>query len=187
MSVGGDVWSQAVHTELFNAPSIIKCVHVSTPRPDGLLRLRATRIFVFPPPPSCVSSVFLHPQMTLSISPLNRHPAFFFLPQRIAQRTTLGGRGSFDCWLSKAIITAASAGYENDFLSVKPVSLPGWPWCRRRDGIDRGKQTRLPLSPPGSNRTKWITHSNGKISDGNTCPRCLEGSTLHENSLLSRI
>lgn len=123
----------------------------------------------------------------LSPSPLlTAIPHSFFL-QRIAQRTTLGGRRSFDCWLSKAIITAASAGYENDFRSVKPVSLPGWPWCRRGDGIERGKQMRSPLSPPGSNRTKWITHSNGKISDGNTCPRCLEGSTLHENSLLNRI
>lgn len=143
--------------------------------------------FVFPPLPPCALSLFLHPQIALSISPLNRHPAFFFFLQRIAQRTTLAGRRSFDCWLSKAIITAASAGYENDFLSVKPVSLPGWPRCLRGDGIERGKQTRPPLSSPGSNRTKWITRSNGKISDGSSCPRCLEGSTLHENSLLSRI
>lgn len=82
MSVGGDVWTQAVHTELFNAPSIIKCVHVSTPRSDGLLRLRATRI-LFLSTPSFLCFISLSPPTndSLSISPLNHHPAFFFPPE----------------------------------------------------------------------------------------------------------
>lgn len=65
------------------------------------------------------------------------------------------------------------------------MSLPWRPQSHRGDVIEPGKQMCSALSPPGTNRTKWITHSNGKISDGNTCPRCLEGSTLHENSLPS--
>lgn len=48
-------------------------------------------------------------------------------------------------------------GYENDFLSVKPMSLPQWPQCYHWDVMERGKQMCLLSSPPSSNRTEWIT------------------------------
>lgn len=101
----------------------------------------------------------------LSPSPLLTAIPHSFSLRRIAQRTTLGGRRSFDCWLSKAIITAASAGYENDFLSVKPVSLPGWPWWRwnrkRQTNAFASQPTRLKQNKVNNTqqwKDKWWKH-----------------------------
>lgn len=74
----------------------------------------------------------------LLLTPAASSSVFFPLPPaRFAQRRTLGrGDGALIVAYQKLSLPLATAGYENDSLSVKPMSLPQWPRrnCRRHNG-----------------------------------------------------
>lgn len=78
----------------------------------------------------------------LLLTPAASSPISFPLPPaRFAQRSTLGrGDGALIVAYQKLSLRLATAGYENDSLSVKPTSLPQWPWRNR--GRHNGKAAK---------------------------------------------
>lgn len=117
---------------------ILACppLHPSFPLPPSYLFIRSPSI-----PPS-LSTVQLGLHLLLLTPADSPSPVSFPLtPTRFAQRSTLRrGDGALIVAYQKLSLRHAAAGYENDSLSVKPMSLPQWP--QRNRGRRNGKAAK---------------------------------------------